>query len=662
MRREAKPYGARRQIDGPLDRNSPVVLIDDAISSGTAIRDGIQAVEAAGLVVEGVVAIVDFAAGVVEWLSAAGYRVATVFDVWRDLEMSDQPAPVAVEPTAPGRSDQLPDGLPAAEVAKRVAHCYRTSGSIPGPPAQLDVEYPYTGGVFVSVRRRSDGIRLVRTGLSASRAAEVSSLADAVVWAAYHACRSDAVAAVQDLTDVKFAVSLIGSPEPIQPRDINPRVSGLAARTLGDFSKSGFALPNTPHYDDEVQQLRYAKRTFRRTQPCELFRQTVHRSIEDGQTWPEYGAPQQDSPWPEDPRLAGYFAQVVSQLLSSQPAAAAPTSSEDVRAITPEVVGVGVSVYLERLVGCAVRFGSDIDTVLAEAVPAALADRRYVTHIDAASRCALTTVVSLLYEPRWLGAMSDSRLPRYFRLGRDTLSARGENGSGLVLAQFAAQQGIDENAYCAQVRRKAGQSEGPVRWTAYDTASWVVADGSVRRLEYGLPVRDRFAAEVRDQCVALAGEIAEHVLEMRATDGIPAYTFNMWTGRDSGSGAGTSTRMLIAAGGLLDCTPHLHPNLHDAAAELVGEFAPQAGPGPRARQPVLGLGQRSSTAALSYRCGAVKRTSRADRWACRPAAATHSQRWSDLPARTEAFGGRPGHLVWPGDTCTKRGRQMRRKP
>lgn len=244
------------------------------------------------------------------------------------------------------------------------------------------------------------------------------------------------------------------------------------------------------------------------------------------------------------------------------------------------MVGVGVSVYLERLIGCAVRFGSDIDTVLAEAVQAALADRRYVTLIDAASRCALTTVVSLLYEPRWLGAMSDSRLPMYFRLGRDTLSARGENGSGLVLAQFAAQQGIDENAYSAQVRRKAGQSEGPVRWTAYDTASWVVADGSVRRLEYGLPIRDRFAAEVRDQCVALAGEIAEHVLEMQATDGIPAYTFNMWTGRDSGTAAGTSTRMLIAAGGLLKCARYLHPNLHDAAARLVDEFTPQAGPGP----------------------------------------------------------------------------------
>lgn len=205
VRREAKPYGARRQIDGPLDRKSPVVLIDDAISSGTAIRDGIQAVEAAGLVVEGVVAIVDFAAGVVEWLSAAGYRVATVFDVWRDLEMSNEPAPAPVESTAPGRSDRLPDGLPAAEVAKRVAHCYRSCGLIPRPPAQLDVEYPYTGGVFVSVRRRSDGIRLVRTGLSAPRAAEASSLADAVVWAACQACRSDAVAAVRDLTDVKFA-------------------------------------------------------------------------------------------------------------------------------------------------------------------------------------------------------------------------------------------------------------------------------------------------------------------------------------------------------------------------------------------------------------------------------------------------------------------------
>jgi hypothetical protein len=171
----------------------------------------------------------------------------------------------------------------------------------------------------------------------------------------------------------------------------------------------------------------------------------------------------------------------------------------------------------------------------------------------------------------------------------------------LVLAQFPAQQSIDADAYCAQVLRKAGHSGSAVRWTAYDTAGWIVANGEGRRLEYGLPIHNGFAAANRDQCVALAGEIAGHVLKMRADDGIPAYSFHAWTGRDAGTGPGTSTRILIAAGGLLECAPYLRADIRGAAEQLVNLFTPEAGPS----SPRRNLQWDSGSEAQLLRCLAV---------------------------------------------------------
>jgi orotate phosphoribosyltransferase len=579
VRREAKRYGAARRIDGPLDRGSSVVLIDDAISSGTAMRDGIQALEAEGIVVEGAVAVVDFGAGVIEWLRATGYRVTTVFDVSHDLGKFDR-FEAAGQGPAPMRTDPLPDGLAPAEAVRRVAEVYRATGMVPRPPTKLDTEYPHAGGVFVSVRRRSDGVRLVRTGLLEAVASAVPSVADAVVQAAFKACTSDPVTAIDDLHDVKFAVSLIGPAEQIQARDIDHRVRALTTRSGGIFARSGFALPNTPHYDDEVQQLRYTTRSLMRTQAYALFGQSVHRSIEPGEKWPEYGAPQRVSQWVDDPHLAEFLSLRIRQLLSGRSPVGSAMRFNDTQATAVGVVGIGVSLYRGRLIGCAVRADSDIDAAIAEATVAALADRRYSGDNPEGSHDDITAVVSLLYEPRQLGAIPNSRLHLYFRLGRDTLQARGATGSGLVLAQFAAQQGFDADAYRTQVLHKAGNPSGRVRWTAYDTASWIVRGDETRRLQYGIPVRDTFNAGRREQCVALAGEIADHVLEMRSVDGIPAYSFRAWTGQDSGTGPGTSTRILIAAGGLLECAPHLSPEIASAARQLVNRFIDKAQPGP----------------------------------------------------------------------------------
>ncbi len=583
IRREVKPYGAGRRIDGPLERDRPVVLIDDAISSGTAMRDGIRALEEQGIEVEGAVALVDFGAGVTEWLSAAGYRVVTALNVWRDLNVPRSAAAGAAESAEPPWTAPLPDGLSPAEVARRVAVMVRSSGQVPRPPSALDAEYPNCGGVFVSVRRRSDDLRLVRAGLAEVAAAATASVADAVVRAAHKVAASATLAAVDDLNDVKFAVSLLGPATPIQVCDIRHRDTALAARSIDGFDRHGFALPNAPHYDDEIQQLRYARSRFWRTEACALVSHSVQRSVEAGANWPEYGAPMPQPHWRDDQRLSEFLGRQVRLTLASKGEEAATILAEDAFPALKAVVAVGVSLYSGGLIGCAVRSGSDVGAMLSAALTAALADRRYVNDIDNdidIERCeAVTTVVSLLYQPRRLGSIPDRRLHLYFRMGRDTLEARGEGRRGLVLGQFAAQQGLDVDAYRAQVKRKAGLSGETAEWTAYETTSWVVSDRGCGRMEYGLPIRNLFDADDTTRCRQLADEIAAYVIRMRARDGLPAYTFHAWTGRDSATGPGTSTRILLAAGGLLECAPHLDPTVDDAAADIVATFLHKDGPG-----------------------------------------------------------------------------------
>ncbi len=384
VRREAKPYGAMRRIDGPLDKNVPVVVVDDAIASGTAMRDAINALEAEGVTVEGAVAVVDFKAGVVEWLAAAGYRCATVFDVWRDL----RPPPVGAttdSSNAPAGTERLPDGLSPAEVARQVVANYRSKGSIPRPPGQLDAEYDYAGGVFVSARRRSDNWRLVRIGVAESTAASAPSAAAAVVQAAHRAAESKELTELDDLTEVKFAVSLFGPGQPIEAGAIDHRIFALQVRSRSDMAQSGLALPNAPHYDDEVEQLRYASASLWRTVPRALFRHCVYRSVEPGMTWPTSGAPVPHEHWSDDSRLTEFFGHRVRQLLTDDPIL---SELPDVRSLVGDVSGVAVSLYYGRLIGCAVRFGSDVDTLVAEATAAALADRRYVDDVEEQPRAA----------------------------------------------------------------------------------------------------------------------------------------------------------------------------------------------------------------------------------------------------------------------------------
>ena len=156
IRKERKTHLSGRRIEGTLDRTRPVVVIDDSLSSGTALADAIGALEAEGVVVEGAVALVNFAGrGGVEGavaLATASKRCSmssvisgVVFG--RDCHKLRRSLRL-------GGGD-FPDGLHPAVLARKVAEHFLRTGHVPRSPRRVSGEDDHDGrgGVFVSFRR-----------------------------------------------------------------------------------------------------------------------------------------------------------------------------------------------------------------------------------------------------------------------------------------------------------------------------------------------------------------------------------------------------------------------------------------------------------------------------------------------------------------------------
>lgn len=79
VRKEAKAHGTGQRIEGAPPSGSPVVLVEDVITTGGSSLIALEACEAAGLPVAGLVAIVDRQEGGRENLEARGLAVEALY-------------------------------------------------------------------------------------------------------------------------------------------------------------------------------------------------------------------------------------------------------------------------------------------------------------------------------------------------------------------------------------------------------------------------------------------------------------------------------------------------------------------------------------------------------------------------------------------------------
>jgi orotate phosphoribosyltransferase len=82
VRKLAKEHGTQRKIEGPqLDKNSRAILVDDVATTGKSLIEAKQALEEAGVGVEGALVIVDRCEGARENLQAQGLKLESIFKI-----------------------------------------------------------------------------------------------------------------------------------------------------------------------------------------------------------------------------------------------------------------------------------------------------------------------------------------------------------------------------------------------------------------------------------------------------------------------------------------------------------------------------------------------------------------------------------------------------
>ncbi len=91
VRKESKTHGKGRDVEGPVRAGDTAVIVEDVVTSGGSSLAAIEKARAAGLRIEGVVAIIDRLEGGAQAFAAAGLKLQTLLTI-RDLGI-EPPSP-----------------------------------------------------------------------------------------------------------------------------------------------------------------------------------------------------------------------------------------------------------------------------------------------------------------------------------------------------------------------------------------------------------------------------------------------------------------------------------------------------------------------------------------------------------------------------------------
>ena len=87
VRKQSKGHGTDQFVEGPISEGDRVVIVEDVVTTGGSSLDAIEKVEARGVTVEGVIAIIDRMEGGREVFESKGYAFRSLFTV-RDFGIS----------------------------------------------------------------------------------------------------------------------------------------------------------------------------------------------------------------------------------------------------------------------------------------------------------------------------------------------------------------------------------------------------------------------------------------------------------------------------------------------------------------------------------------------------------------------------------------------
>jgi orotate phosphoribosyltransferase len=81
VRKEAKAHGKGRDVEGPVQAGDTAVIVEDVVTTGGSSLKAIEKVEAAGIKVQGVVAIIDRLEGGAQAFADRGYQLQTLLTI-----------------------------------------------------------------------------------------------------------------------------------------------------------------------------------------------------------------------------------------------------------------------------------------------------------------------------------------------------------------------------------------------------------------------------------------------------------------------------------------------------------------------------------------------------------------------------------------------------
>jgi orotate phosphoribosyltransferase/AMMECR1 domain-containing protein len=504
VRKDVKAHGARRRVQGPRGKG-PVVILDDSLSSGFSIRECRRHLEDSGFEVEGALVLVRFGYdGVGSLLTEDGLRAEAIFDTDKDLrplmEGEELPPlnPGKVFPKFTWSRTRAAERQHPAILARAAIASFLQTGSVPRPPRALDATYDGRGGVFVSLRRRSDiHERPARAGFwhfpEESQGTVPEEFLKACVLTA-DTLAFNVESPLDVLSDCAIAVTFFSRLEPCTLGALDNDSYGIVVRSRERRGVMGGALPRMPGIRDGWHQFRHAawkNAQVYACEPIELLRHKLTKVIEPGESWQPTGVPRSaaSSDWEQNARpLTELARQWVLFHLGVGPRPAPSTLPLD------GLAQLFVSPYIDgAVVGCTgdrITPQTDVNALFDRLAEGAVQDQRFEQRRPESAQM-VTVGLSLLRHDLDLGSHEATTVMTPTRFADQVLEVRSGDQTGILLPYVAVTHDLSPQDYADAVVTKAAaaDADAPLHWTRYDCSSWVAGAKSVVRLVDGLPER-----------------------------------------------------------------------------------------------------------------------------------------------------------------------------
>jgi AMMECR1 domain-containing protein/orotate phosphoribosyltransferase len=504
VRKERKPHGSLKLIEGTIDPREPVVLIDDSVSSGISMEEATTRLEEAGLRVEGGVCLVRFGwYGGYARMQERGYHMEAVYDIWDDFisAMPDEEKPLANPskwfPKFEWHAERAPERLHPTQLARIVIAEYLSSGKLLRAPSALDQHYDSSGGVWVSIRSRTNiHQRFARGGFWHFPHETPGTAAEDVVLGSLSTAAQlpKGEEALKILDESALAVTFFGRLEQCHPGQLDNDRYGIVVRSLERREKMGGALPRMPGIRNEWHQFQHARIKNAKLvsfEPYELFRHEVVKAIEPEADWQPSGVPLGEKvPWHKDPSVCGPIAERARDLVLAELFDEPPKTEELTNSLVAEGLdSVYLTVYIDgQLRGCMGSKARELDRDLKTMAEAAVRDERFADNAPTDLN-SVAVSVSLLFNPLVIGQATPEEVVNYYRHGEQTLMAFQGEQIGLLLPFVASTWNLDPVSFAKAVLEKAKLSEPPYNWCRFDCATWLAASDGVWPTVGAFPVR-----------------------------------------------------------------------------------------------------------------------------------------------------------------------------